>query len=122
MEKWDVYDMNGNVTGKLKTRQDVFNDGEYHLGVSVWIVNKNNELLIQKRAEAKRIKPNIWSTTGGAAQAGENSETTCVREVFEEIGIIIKPQEIKLLSRSFGKDIIFDDFIVFADFPVSACV
>jgi len=38
VEKWDIYDKDGNLTGKMKTRNDAFDVGEYHLGVSLWVV------------------------------------------------------------------------------------
>jgi len=122
MELWDVYDRQGNVTGKTITRGGVLLGGEYHLGASLWVVNKNGELLIQKRAMTKRIKPGVWSITGGAALAGESSVNACAREVAEEIGLAVNPQDIKLLSRSFGKDCIYDDYIIIYDFPLADLV
>lgn len=112
IESWDVYDSQGNVTGKTKTKNAVFLDGEYHLSASLWIINEDGKLLIQKRAMAKIISPGMWSITGGSVKAGESSEQACIREVAEEIGLILNPQDIKLLSRSFGKDIIFDDYVI----------
>jgi len=94
-------------------------NGEYHLGTSLWIVNKKGEMLIQKRALSKRINPGKWSITGGAAQAGESSEQACLREVFEEIGLQLNVQDITLLSRTYGHSIIFDDYIIFRDFSLS---
>jgi isopentenyldiphosphate isomerase len=118
VEKWDVYDKSGNPTGKTKTRNDVFEPGEYHLGVSVWILNRNGELLIQKRSAAKRIHPNIWAVTSGAVISGETSIQGCIREAYEEIGIQLNEDDLVLLSRHFCKDIIFDDYITFREFPI----
>ena len=122
MEKWDVYDGRGNITGKVKNENDVFLDDEYHLGASLWIINKNRNLLIQKRALTKRTNPGKWSITGGAAKAGESSENACVREVFEEIGLKLKPGDIKLLSRIFGKRIVFDDYVIVYDLSLGDLV
>ena len=118
MEKWDVYDRQGNNTGKTKTRDDIFLEGEYHLTASLWIINKDGNLLIQKRSMTKRIHPGIWNITGGSSISGETSEQACIREVFEEIGLSLQKNEIKLLSRSFGKDTIFDDYVIVCDFPL----
>ena len=122
MEKWDVYDGQGILTGKIKNENDAFLDNEYHLGASLWIINKNRNLLIQKRAQTKRTNPGKWSITGGAAKAGENSENACVREVYEEIGLKLKPEDIKLLYRSFGKKIIFDDYVIIYDLSLADLV
>ena len=122
METWDVYDNKGNTTGKTKTRNDVFLDGEYHLVVSLWILNEDGKLLIQKRTPTKRIDSGLWSIISGTAQAGESSEQACVREVAEEIGLTFCPQDIKLFSRSFGKDIIIDDYITIHNFPLTDAI
>jgi len=122
MEIWDVYNRQGKVTGKVKTRDDVFSNDEYHLGTSLWIVNERGEMLIQKRSLLKRINPGKWSITGGSAKAGESSEQACLREVSEEIGLRLDIKDIKLLSRSYGDSIIFDDYIIFRDFSITDAV
>lgn len=118
MEKWDVYDRNGNITGIIKTRQDTFEDGEYHLGASIWIVNHLGEVLIQKRSASKRFGANNWASTGGSVIAGETSIQGCIREVKEELGLDITENDIEFLSRKFGKNNIFDDFIMLRDVPL----
>jgi 8-oxo-dGTP pyrophosphatase MutT (NUDIX family) len=122
MEKWDVYDKYGNVTGKTKTRNDVFLEGEFHLGASLWIVSQSGKILLQKRSLNKRIAPGKWSITGGGVLAGENSETACIREVFEEIVLRLSLKEINFLSRSYGKNIIFYDYILIRDISLSDLV
>lgn len=120
MEAWDVYDRNGDLTGRVKMRGNAFTEGEYHLGASLWIVNPDGALLIQKRAPQKRFGPGKWSITGGAVRAGETSVKGCLREVEEELGLKVRAEEIELLARSFGKHIIFDDYVAVRDFPLSA--
>lgn len=122
MEKWDVYDENCEFIGITKTRNDVFDEGEYHLSVSSWIINKNKELLIQKRAACKRIHPNKWGITGGSVSAGETSRQGCVRETFEEIGLELKEDDLTHLSRTLWKNIIFDDYIIIKDYPIENAV
>ena len=121
-ERWDIYNQQGQLTGQTKTKDDIFHEGEYHLAASLWIINSKGEALIQKRAATKRINPGMWNITGGSANAGECSVHACVREVAEEIGLHFAPQDIKLLSRSFGKDCIHDDYIVFFDCDTSDTV
>ena len=121
-ELWDIYDKNGNFTGIKKTRNDILLEGEYHLSASLWILNSDDKLLIQKRSSTKRIAPNKWGITGGSVRAGESSKKACIREVFEEIGLELSINEIKLLSRSFGKDNIYDDYIIEKNFPLNKLV
>lgn len=118
MEKWDVYDIQGNLTGQTKNKDDDFQNSEYHLASSLWIINNNGKALIQKRASSKNIMPDKWSITGGAVVAGETSARGCIREVHEELGLKLKENDITLLYRSFGKNIIYDDYIITYDFNI----
>ena len=120
MEFWDIYDRDGNLTGRTLPRSDRIPPGAYHLGVSLWIANSKGELLIQKRAEGKRIGPGLWSITGGAALAGETSAAGCVREVREELGIALDISEIDFLIRVLGEDILYDDYILIRDIPLAS--
>ena len=86
----------------------------------MWLVRPDGKILIQKRAAQKHIGPNKWSITGGAVRAGETSIEGCVREVEEEIGLAVRPEELELLARTYGKGIIFDDYVAVRDLPLSA--
>lgn len=59
MELWEVLDDNGNPTGEIMKKYDqkVFDRGFYHLGADVWIINSDNKILIQKRANEKAVQP-----------------------------------------------------------------
>lgn len=39
---------------------------DYHLSVSVWIINDRDKFFISQRASTKNI-PNMWKTTGESA-------------------------------------------------------
>lgn len=43
--------------------------------------------------------PGMWAATGGAAIAGETSVKAATRELGEELGIIVKPEDLKLVKR-----------------------
>lgn len=86
MELWDIYDANRVKTGRMHERGKPLPEGEYHLVVSIWIVNNRQEILIAKRHPDKHY-PNLWECPGGSALAGESSLEAALREVNEEIGI-----------------------------------
>ncbi|MBR6789502.1 MAG: NUDIX domain-containing protein [Oscillospiraceae bacterium] len=86
-EIWDIVDSEGRPTGRTMEKGAPMAPGEYHLSVSVWIVNEKGEFLISKRASAKKAAPDMWETTGGSALAGEDALTAALREVREELGI-----------------------------------
>lgn len=71
--------------------------GEFNQSVHVWFVNSKHELLIQKRAMTKRVYPGMWAITGGAVDSGELPINALYREVKEELGITILPEETELL-------------------------
>ena len=101
-EFWDILDENGNTTGRLHERghivTNVLKQGEYHLVVHVWVMNTKNEFLISKRTPNKSY-PNMWECTGGSAVAGDDSITTAIKEVREELGVTLEPQNGQLFKR-----------------------
>ncbi len=119
-ESWDVYDRAGNKTGQTRGRDEKFRPDEYGLCASLWIARPDGKLLIQKRAPQKKYAPGKWSITGGVVRAGETSAQGCLREVAEEIGLELNPEDIEFLNRSFGEHVIFDDYAAACDLPLSA--
>ena len=75
MERWDIYDKNKVRTGRTMERNH-FNlaDDEYHLTVLGVIRRPDCRFLITKRVMTKAWAPGWWEVSGGAAQAGEESE------------------------------------------------
>ena len=50
MELWDVYDKDRNKVGRKHERGTPLPDGDYHLVVSIWIVNSRQEILSSETA------------------------------------------------------------------------
>lgn len=69
------------------------NNTSYYVGIHVFI-RKGNEFLIIKRTDSKSYMPSKWDIPGGSMEVGERIEDTAVREVFEETGLHVVPQEI----------------------------
>ncbi len=99
MEYWDLYDENKNKLNKIVKRGDKLNDDEFHLVINAWIKNKNNEFLITQRKETK-THPLMWETTGGSALLGEDSLEAAVREIKEELGLVIDSSNAKLIGTT----------------------
>lgn len=99
MEKCDIYNEQGDITGRKIERGKKMNKGEYHLASIVCLKNSQGELLISKRSSKKSTGPNKWETVPGSAIAGESSIQTAVREVKEEIGIELNPKEGVFIKR-----------------------
>lgn len=97
-ELWDIIDESGNVTGRLHERGKPMNKGDYHLEIYVWIENEKGEYLISQRSPNKS-KPNMWECTGGNAVAGDDSLTTALKEVREELGITLDPKKGQMIKH-----------------------
>ncbi|MCL2571845.1 MAG: NUDIX domain-containing protein [Defluviitaleaceae bacterium] len=97
-EFWDILDENGSATGRLHERGKPMGKDEYHLTVQVWIENDKGEYLISQRSPNKPF-PNLWECTGGNAVTGDDSLTTALKEVKEELGIILEPQNGRMIKH-----------------------
>lgn len=105
VEYVDIYDRNKNKTGITKIRNtSLLSDGEYVIGVQLIILNSNNEILITKRSDNKRILPGKWECNGGGIIAGESSIEGLKREISEELGIELDMDKVK-----FFKTVVKDD-------------
>ena len=72
------------MTEYIKTiRQKVGHDPVMQVGASVIIVNEQNELLLQQRADSGE-----WGYHGGSIDLGEDVESAARRELTEETGLI----------------------------------
>jgi 8-oxo-dGTP pyrophosphatase MutT (NUDIX family) len=88
MEMWDIYDEQKRRTGRTMKRNDwCLKEGEYHLTVLGVVARNDGRFLITKRVKTKAWAPGWWEVSGGAAQAGEESEEAVLREIKEETGL-----------------------------------
>lgn len=98
MELLDVLDENGNLTGEVEERGEIYRRGLWHRSCHVWIINDKKEILMQKRNPMKKTFPNLWAiSVAGHVDSGETSRDTAVREVKEEVNLDIDPSELEYL-------------------------
>lgn len=118
IEKWDILNGDGLPTGRTTARGNyIFKKGEYHLVVHIWIVSPDGRVLIQRRADTKKLMPGEWAATGGAAQSGEDSFTAASRELFEELGIKSNRESLKFVTRIRRKNSFLDIWKIITDIP-----
>lgn len=101
MELNDIYDKERNLTGRTHQRGTPWQKGEYGLIVCVWVYDGKGKVLLTRRAPEKSFA-GTWENSGGAVKAGEDSLRAIVRELYEETGIVAKPEEFQLLCS--GRD------------------
>lgn len=95
---------------KIIRNEDVLLDGEFALITNVWIVTKNKKIILTKRHPKKRWG-NSFECTCGYAIDQEDSQTAAVREVKEEIGVLINKKNLILLGTNFFTNQIVDTYI-----------
>ncbi len=118
-EKWDIFDENGNFSGKTIIRNKAqLKPGEYHLVVHIWVVSRDGRALIQRRAETKREMPGIWAANGGCAVAGESSFDAAKRELEEELGIVSDETTLKKVLRLKKRNSLVDIWMIVTDISV----
>lgn len=101
MEYFDLYDKNGKQLNQTKLRAEVHRDGDWHAAVDIWILNSHGELLLQKRAKQKESFPSLWEVScSGHISEGEDSKTSAVREIKEELGLDLEEKTLKFLFKS----------------------
>ncbi len=103
MELWDLYDNQRRLIGKTHFRGKIIPEGCYHLVVHVWIRNSKGEYLISQRSANRPTFPLMWECVGGSALHGEDSLSAALREVKEEVGIALEPQNGKVIHSLIGR-------------------
>jgi isopentenyldiphosphate isomerase/intracellular septation protein A len=94
-EEWfDIVTPQGKVVGKAPRSLCHGNPNLLHPVVHVHVFNSRGELWLQKRAATKEIQPGKWDTSdGGHIASGEKVSDALLREVKEELGVDMMPNE-----------------------------
>ena len=117
-EYWDLFDRNGKPLCRSIRRGERLRAGEYHLVVHIWVVNSMGRFLIQRRSPRRTLMPNVWAVTSGSAVAGESSLLAAQRELSEELGITLPPEEFRKVGRITRRNSLCDIWLVYKDVAV----
>ncbi len=118
MEKRDLYDVNRVLTGETIYKGDKIPENKYIVVVISFMENSKGEFLIQKRTKAKK---GLYGSTGGHPKSGETSLQGITTEIKEEIGLDVKPSELKLVfsDKQEEKQVFYDIYYLKKDFNIS---
>jgi 8-oxo-dGTP diphosphatase len=61
--------------------------------VAAALTNESGAILLQKRPDDASMG-GLWEFPGGKVEAGESPEAALARELFEELGISVNPQNL----------------------------
>ena len=67
------------------------------LVVAAALVNDKQEVLLAQRPEGKAMA-GLWEFPGGKLEVGERPETALCRELHEELGIHVNPDDLKPIN------------------------
>lgn len=88
-EIFDVVNERDEVVGR-ELRRIVHRDGLRHRAVHVFVFNARGEVFLQKRSMSKDSSPGLWdSSASGHLDSGEEYDACAVRELREEIGLVV---------------------------------
>lgn len=104
MEVWDLYSEEREVIGEHIRGTELPEDG-FHLVVHVWIRNSAGKYLMAQRSANKPTFPLMWECVGGSVLKGETSIHSAMREVQEEVGLNLRPEDGRLLSTKIRRTI-----------------
>ena len=104
MEYIDIFNRDGKSTGITKLKHDAKKPGEYYRHVIVIMKTSDSpppeegegQYVVQQRSLKAKHYAGKWDMTGGGVMAGETPEQAAVREVKEELGIIIIHENLKI--------------------------
>ncbi len=111
----DICDESNNLTGIQKMKSEAHRDGLWHRAAHMWIYNSHGKILLQLRAKEKLFCPNVWDkAAAGHVSAHEEPSTAALRELEEEIGLIVAKEDLQFFKIIKGniidKDIINNEF------------
>src|SRR5688572_8223773 len=88
-EIFDIVDEHDQVIGQ-KPRRLVHQEGDRHRAIHVLVFNRKGEVFLQKRSMSKDTFPGAWdSSASGHLDCGEDYDACAIRELREEIGLVI---------------------------------
>jgi isopentenyldiphosphate isomerase len=88
-EIFDIVNERDEVIGQLP-RRVVHRDGHKHRAVHVLVFGSDGRIFLQKRSMTKDTFPGAWdSSASGHVDSGEDYDACAVRELGEELGLIV---------------------------------
>ena len=96
---FDVYRDRPEPTGETMTRGETHALKRWHRSVHVWLVDPALGLVaLQKRSPNKDTFPGRWDiSAAGHIESGDESRSTAVRELAEELGVVCDGEELRFL-------------------------
>lgn len=96
-EAWDLLDEHRQPLGRTHFRGDELEPNTFHTVIEVFTFDTDGKLLLSQRHPDKTY-PLLWEGTGGSILAGETSRQGAVRELQEELGLYVLPEQLRFVT------------------------
>lgn len=108
LELFDILNEDGSKTGIIKERGVAHREGALHGTVHIWIVRENEksgyDILLQKRSNNKDSHPGCYDiSSAGHISAGDEIMESALRELWEELGLSVQPEQLELFGTTHVK-------------------
>jgi len=98
MEIINYYNENNNERLGEADRKYVHDNNLWHREVAVWVMNKDKEILLQRRSAKKKNGANKLSVVAGHIASDELEINAALRETSEEIGLEFEENDLIFLG------------------------
>lgn len=96
----DIFDENNKPLNIQIMKSEAHAKGLWHRSIHIWIYNSNREVMLQLRAKDKDLFPDRWDVSvAGHVAAGEEIISSAIREIKEEIGLDVNPEDLMLYKH-----------------------
>jgi len=99
IEQFDILDVTGKPTGITADKGTKLQDGQYYLGIHVYVYNSCGKFLLQQRSYNKKFLPGGWDILCEHVIAGETSREGALRGLREEIGLHVPEADLHFVER-----------------------
>lgn len=109
-EEWDLYDEHRILQSVSMKRGECVPEGLYHLVAEIWVIS--GEKILLTRRHPNKHHGGCFECTGGSVLKGENTLQGAVRELQEEIGLYVNPEELTLVATTRRGNYFIDTYIL----------
>ena len=99
MELRDVFLKDGTFTGRTIEKHTPMQKGWYLWHAVVIMKTMDGQYVMQQRSLKAKYSPGEWDVTGGGVISGETSAQAAIREAKEEVGVTVKPENLRHMLR-----------------------
>ncbi|MBO4367606.1 MAG: NUDIX domain-containing protein [Clostridia bacterium] len=98
----DVHTREGVPTGEVREKHAPSRPGDYFLHTIDILRCRDGRYILQQRSLKSRYYPGVWDVTGGGVDSGETPIQAGIREAQEELGLLIRPEDMRDIYRYYA--------------------